>query len=121
MISFLAGGQLLTDSILFSKLNARRFQEGGAEQAIVQVGEGTSDTGGEKSGQKLQCEYTLTVILRRSNIIDGFIEKKEALNFSLLHVIKTANNSNLLHLSGPDLGAPGECRPPASHAEQLAP
>ena len=53
----------------------------------------------------------LTVILRRSNIINGFIEKKEALNFSLLNVIKTADNNNQLHLSGPELGVPGEWGP----------
>lgn len=41
------------------------------------VGKGTPDTDGEKTGQKLQCEYMLTVIFRRSNIINGFIEKKK--------------------------------------------
>lgn len=77
MVSLSAGGQFLTDSILRNKLNARRFQEGGAGEAVIKIGKGAPDTHGEKTGPKLQCEYMLTGILRRSNIINGFIEKKK--------------------------------------------
>lgn len=53
------------------------FKIRGAGEATIKVGKGTPDTDGEKRDQKLQCECTLTVLLRRNNNINGFIEKNK--------------------------------------------
>lgn len=53
------------------------FKIRGAGEATIKVGKGTPDTGGEKRDQKLQRECTLTVLLRRNNNINGFIEKNK--------------------------------------------